>query len=220
MSSDSFPESGLTTSRLRLVRLALEHAASLRAYQVAERKRLQPWEPLRDDAYFEPAAFRERLASAQDLMSRGQALQLLAFARPNGDLVAECNFTNVVRGPFQACHLGYSVAAAWEGQGCMSETLRAGIDFMFNVVGLHRIMANYQPENTRSAHLLSKLGFEKEGYARAYLMINGSWADHVLTSLVKEDCVFDADVSFGQMPPLAVDHVAELDDQQKLKRLT
>jgi [ribosomal protein S5]-alanine N-acetyltransferase len=49
---------------------------------------------------------------------------------------------------------------------------------------LSRIMANHRPENTRSANLLAKLGFEREGLARAYLRINGAWADHVLTSLI------------------------------------
>jgi ribosomal-protein-alanine N-acetyltransferase len=44
-------------------------------------------------------------------------------------------------------------------------------------------MANYRPENTRSAGLPQRPGFEHEGRARAYLKIDGSWADHVLTSL-------------------------------------
>jgi ribosomal-protein-alanine N-acetyltransferase len=31
---------------------------------------------------------------------------------------------------------------------------------------------------------LHSLGFEKEGYAKSYLQINGRWQDHVLTSLL------------------------------------
>lgn len=41
-----------------------------------------------------------------------------------------------------------------------------------------------QPHNQRSGQLLARLGFEREGLARAYLHINGAWADHVLTSLI------------------------------------
>ncbi len=48
---------------------------------------------------------------------------------------------------------------------------------------MHRIMANYMPHNMRSGHLLTKLGFEREGYAKQYLQINGEWRDHVLTAL-------------------------------------
>jgi len=39
---------------------------------------------------------------------------------------------------------------------------------------LYRIMANDRPENLRSARLLTHLGFETEGKARAYLQINGA----------------------------------------------
>ena len=45
-------------------------------------------------------------------------------------------------------------------------------------------MASYRPENDRSGRLLASLGFEHEGLAKAYLKIDGQWADHVLTSLV------------------------------------
>ncbi|EKT56688.1 ribosomal-protein-S5-alanine N-acetyltransferase [Providencia rettgeri Dmel1] len=39
------------------------------------------------------------------------------------------------------------------------------------------------PHNMRSGNLLTKLGFEREGYAKQYLQINGEWRDHVLTAL-------------------------------------
>jgi ribosomal-protein-alanine N-acetyltransferase len=40
------------------------------------------------------------------------------------------------------------------------------------------------PENERSANLLKTLGFEREGYAKRYLLINGQWEDHVLSALI------------------------------------
>jgi ribosomal-protein-alanine N-acetyltransferase len=44
-------------------------------------------------------------------------------------------------------------------------------------------MASYLPHNQRSGKLLKRLGFVVEGYARDYLLINGLWQDHILTSL-------------------------------------
>ena len=44
-------------------------------------------------------------------------------------------------------------------------------------------MANDMPHNKRSGDLLARLGFEKEGYAKDYLLIDGEWRDHVLTAL-------------------------------------
>ena len=65
----------------------------------------------------------------------------------------------------------------------MSEAIKKAIDYMFCEQNIHRIMANYMPSNTRSAKLLKKLGFTIEGLAKDYLLINGKWEDHVLTSL-------------------------------------
>jgi ribosomal-protein-alanine N-acetyltransferase len=45
-------------------------------------------------------------------------------------------------------------------------------------------MANHMPSNVKSERLLRTLGFEREGYARAYLKIAGKWEDMVLNALI------------------------------------
>jgi ribosomal-protein-alanine N-acetyltransferase len=52
--------------------------------------------------------------------------------------------------------------------------------FCFRTLRLHRVEAACIPENAASVRLLEKSGFTREGYARAYLCINGSWQDHFL----------------------------------------
>ncbi len=69
----------------------------------------------------------------------------------------------------------------------MFEVAQASIKHMFEVVRVHRIMANHLPENFRSEKLLKRLGFDREGYARNYLKINGQWRDHLLNSLINPD---------------------------------
>ena len=69
----------------------------------------------------------------------------------------------------------------------MSEAVAKAIEYMFEQQKLHRIMANYMPSNERSARLLHKLGFVVEGCAKKYLLINGQWEDHILTSLTNEN---------------------------------
>ena len=90
----------------------------------------------------------------------------------------------MVRGVFQACHLGYAVAQRWQGRGLMREALESGLEWAFGPLGLHRVMANYMPRNERSGKLLERLGFEREGYAKRYLCIAGVWEDHVLTARI------------------------------------
>jgi ribosomal-protein-alanine N-acetyltransferase len=54
---------------------------------------------------------------------------------------------------------------------------------------LHRVEAACIPTNISSAKLLERCGFVREGYARAYLRINGAWQDHILFSLLATDSI-------------------------------
>jgi [ribosomal protein S5]-alanine N-acetyltransferase len=178
----TFPATEINTNRLLLLAAHPSHARALQEYLLQNRAFLQPWEPSRDDAFFELDAITERLETMVEKIASGEALHLLIFSQDN--IIGTCNFSNIVRGAFQACHLGYALAESAQGQGLMHEALTAAIVHVFDEMRLHRIMANYRPENERSAHLLERLGFEREGEARAYLKINGVWADHVLTALI------------------------------------
>ncbi len=94
------------------------------------------------------------------------------------------NFSNVVRGSFHACYLGYSIAQKCGRQGLMFEALTAAIRYMQRTQHIHRIMANYMPHNKRSGVAGAAWVFEKEGYAKDwFLLIDGQWRDHVLTAL-------------------------------------
>ena len=114
---------------------------------------------------------------------RGLVLYLFLKGKPR-EIVGHASLSNIVRGAFQACHLGYALRKGHEGKGLMTEALRAVLRHAFGPMGLHRVMANHMPANRRSARVLKGLGFRREGLAKNYLRIAGRWEDHVLTSLV------------------------------------
>ena len=107
-------------------------------------------------------------------------------------MIGRINYTQIARGPFQSCMLGYAIDHAHEGQGLMREALEATIEHVFAVLRLHRIQANYVPDNARSGRLLERLGFVSEGLAKDYLFIDGAWRDHVLTARLNP--AFDASI--------------------------
>jgi ribosomal-protein-alanine N-acetyltransferase len=178
----------LITDRLTLRPPQLTDAPAIQQFSIANRHHLQPWQPVRPAGYFGLNTVEQRVAHVEHERLAGRALHLLVLTHSTDDtperIVGECNFSNIVLGVFQACHLGYALAEQAQGRGLMTEALRAGITYVFDELGLHRVMANYLPQNARSARVLDSLGFEREGLARAYLKINGEWADHVLTSLI------------------------------------
>lgn len=104
------------------------------------------------------------------------------FLIQDQEIIGIIGISNIVRGAFQAAYLGYNIDEAHQGKGYMTEALEEIIFFAFSALNLHRLMANYRPENLASARVLEKLGFVKEGFAKNYLRINGNWADHILTS--------------------------------------
>jgi len=128
---------------------------------------------------------RARLKAQKRLWKQGRGYRFYGFK--DGELVLDLGLSNVVRGAFQAAHLGYRTAQAHEGQGLMTEALEAVVGYAFDTLNLHRLMANYQPWNVGSGRVLEKVGFEREGLAKDYLFINGQWRDHVLTALVNDN---------------------------------
>lgn len=123
-------------------------------------------------------------AALQD-HAQGTGVHFLVFEPARVDaIIGNISLTNIVRGVFLACHLGYRIDAAHEGKGFMGEAVACALRYAFNELALHRVMANYMPTNARSGALLRRLGFSVEGHARDYLFLNGVWQDHVLTSLL------------------------------------
>jgi len=180
------PEIATERLTLRVARPGME-AGHVRFLQQNHASHLAQWSPPPAPGFFTEGFWADRLVAALDEFHAGRAIRFVMQARGapvEGEILGTVNYTNIVRGAFQACHLGYQVAKAHEGRGLMTEALRATNAFAFDHARLHRIMANYRPENDRSARVLERLGFVREGFAKDYLFIDGAWRDHVLTALV------------------------------------
>jgi len=128
-----------------------------------------------------------RFAAYLDRADRDDQANYLIRHRACGGLVGVANISNIVRGGLQSGYLGYGAFASHAGRGLMAEGLRAVLDAVFGKLRLHRVEANIQPGNARSIALVRRLGFEKEGYSRRYLLIDGDWRDHERWALLAED---------------------------------
>lgn len=162
----------------------ISHAPLLCQYYLKNKSHLQSWEPQRDETFYTEKYWKQQAIDALILFKNKMAVKLIALDESETHIIASCNFSNIVMGCFYACHLGYSIDKDYEGKGLMYEVIKASINHIHDSFKLHRIMANHVINNKRSERLLSKLGFEKEGFAKSYLKINGQWQDHVLNSLI------------------------------------
>ncbi len=135
--------------------------------------------------------WRMRIESVRREFLDDRSCKTFIFDRDDATVIGAATLSEFVRGPFQAAYLGYSLAQERQGQGLMHAALKLLLTFAFTKLNLHRIMANYMPRNHRSAAVLERLGFVKEGTAKDYLLINGVWQDHVLTSLTNQHWTAD-----------------------------
>ncbi len=180
----------LQTSRLELLSPSLVSAGQVQAFFQRNRSFLTPWNPQFSDQFFRLDMQRLRLEQECTLWRQGRQVRFYLrrrSAETDQRVIGHLGFSNIVRGAFQSCHLGYAVDQDVEGQGYMSEALREAIRFAFDTLHLHRIEANIMPANQRSRCLVQRLGFVEEGYARQYLKINGVWQDHIHYVLLNSD---------------------------------
>jgi len=178
----------LQTPRLLMRVPTAEDAEAMAGFVSRNREHLRPSEPERPDAYFTPFFWADELSTLPARVLREELVSFILLPRSgqSREIIGHCTLSGIARGPFQAAYLGYGLAEAQVGHGLMSEALRSVLHYSFTSLKLHRVMANYVPTNERSARVLDRLGFQREGYARSYLRLDGQWRDHVLTALTND----------------------------------
>lgn len=147
---------------------------------------LTPWEPTWAGDDLTRNSFRRRLRRNSQEIEGDEAYPFFVF-RDDDILVGGLTLGQVKRGVAQVATLGYWMGAPYAGKGLMSSAVRAAIQFSFTSLRLHRLEAACLPHNLASIRLLEGVGFQREGYARAYLRINGLWQDHLLFGLLATD---------------------------------
>ncbi|MBG0808945.1 GNAT family N-acetyltransferase [Methylosinus sp. H3A] len=148
---------------------------------------LTPWEPSWPSDDLTRASFRYRVRRHAEEMARDEAYSFFVFREADDVLVGGLTLGHVRRGVSQAATLGYWMGEPYAGKGYMSRAVRAALDYAFNRQRLHRIEAACLPSNAASIRLLERNGFKQEGFARAYLNINGQWRDHLLFARLDSD---------------------------------
>ena len=183
------PESGLKLNgegvRLRPARWA--DYGQWSALRGASRAFLQPWEPTWAEDDLTRAAFRRRLATYQRDMDAGVAFPFFVFREEDGQLVGAITVSNVRRGVAQMASIGYWVGQPHARRGYTLAAVKVACRFAFEQLGLHRVEAACIPTNEASAGVLLKAGFVEEGFAKAYLKIDGDWRDHRLFGLLSPE---------------------------------
>lgn len=148
---------------------------------------LKPWEPTWPVDALTRATFGRRLRRQAQDWREDEGYSFLVFRNEDERLVGGLALTNVRRGVAQVATLGYWIGEPYARQGFMSGAVKLALEFAFTQLSLHRVEAACLPTNQASRGVLEKTGFTQEGYARGYLRIDGTWRDHVLYAVLRDE---------------------------------
>jgi RimJ/RimL family protein N-acetyltransferase len=171
----------LTSERLLLRRFQPGDLDAFVAYrsdpQVA---RYQSWE-----LPYLPSQARQFLADLQAIHPDipGEWFQFAVALRQTGLLIGDCAALVCADDPRQA-EIGFTLGRAHQGQGYGTEAVRRLLDYLLIQRGKHRVSANCDARNTRSAALLERVGMRREGHLRESTWCNGEWTSELLYAVL------------------------------------
>ena len=83
--------------------------------------------------------------------------------------------------------IGYVLNRRYWGRGYATELAEALIGFGFKEMGLHRIYATCDIDNTASAHVMEKIGMQREGRLREYRLQGPNWRDQFIYAILDHE---------------------------------
>jgi len=116
------------------------------------------------EQWVDPA--NERIDFVPERPSDGQVRRWIegtwgVWERETGELVGDC--TLFFEDGIQQWELAYGFRRDRWGRGYATEAGEACVRYGFDVLGVEKIVADVDPQNPASAHVLEKLGFKKTG---------------------------------------------------------
>ncbi len=175
------------TERLDAYLISRPLAGAYLAYEKRNRELFRAYSIIQKESYYTLGSFQDVSDRQYALYEEHRMLPLLFFEKgKRKHVIALVSLSQLVWGPFRSGKLSYSVDEDKLRQGYGSEAVSSVISYAFHELGLHRIEAHIQKDNTVSLSFANHLGFQEEGTAKGYLYRNGVWVDHLRLSLFND----------------------------------
>jgi ribosomal-protein-alanine N-acetyltransferase len=157
-------------------------------FYIENRPYFEPYEPTRPNAFYTLEFQQAAIKYEYDDTVKGHSLRYYLYLKDSPDtMIGTINFFNIRPMPFSTASIGYKLHHDYWGRGYATEACQAAISVMFTDYNTHRIEAKVSPENTRSIHVLDRLGFTYEGIEYKSVNVEGIFKDHIRFSLINND---------------------------------
>ena len=167
---------------LRIIRH--RDAKTIERLVLSNREWLRPWEATNPHG---PTSFdfKAQIRSLLRALESNDGIPFVILYK--GEIVGQLNVANILHGSVSSCVIGYWIAPEVAGLGITPTAVALAMDYMFKVVGLHRVEIDIRPENEASIRVVEKLGLRYEGLKENYIHINNDWRDHHVFALTSDE---------------------------------
>lgn len=173
----------IESERLILRRFEDRDLASFVAYRSdPEVARYQSWDSCDEQ---EARAFIREMASARP-GAPGEWFQVAVESKETGGLIGDCALQVDEQERYRA-EIGFTLAREQQGKGFASEAVVRLLDYAFDELGLHRVVAIADCRNAPSWALLERIGMRREGHLLENVWFKGEWADEYLYAVLKDE---------------------------------
>jgi ribosomal-protein-alanine N-acetyltransferase len=179
--SNSF---ALTHGEISLRVIKSRDAKTVERLVLSNREWLRPWEATNPHG---PTSFdfRAQIRGLLRQLENDEGIPFLILYK--GEVVGQLNVANILHGSVSSCVIGYWIIPDVAGKGITPTAVALAMDYVYKVVGLHRVEIDIRPENKASVRVVEKLGLRYEGLKKNYIHINNGWRDHLVFALTADE---------------------------------
>ncbi len=177
------PFTRIESERLLLRRFQDSDLAPFTAYRNdPEVAKYQDWDSCGQQ---EAMAFIREMEAARP-GAPGEWFQFAIESKETGALIGDCALRVDEHEPYRA-EIGFTLAREHHGRGLAFEAVSRLLDYAFDALRLHRVVAIADCKNAPSVALLERLGMRREGHFIENTWFKGRWADEYLYAVLKTE---------------------------------
>ena len=181
------PPVPIRTERLVLRHITVDDLDALRYYTDPEVCRYLPFPPA------DETALAARVAMMAERLAPSEPNEVLSLAVVHedtliGDLIIRLRARVNDQTAPSVAEIGWAFAPSYTGRGFATEAATALVDLAFGHYPLHRLVAQLDPRNERSAALCERIGMTREAHLRQdWPEADGTWGDNVIYGLLRDE---------------------------------
>ncbi|MBU3742520.1 MAG: GNAT family N-acetyltransferase [Candidatus Kapabacteria bacterium] len=168
---------------LKLELIDDHHAGALFAMLNNDKLYLREWMPWVDSQQ----SVDDTIRFVQHARKRHEAQNGFELAIMSNDSLVGILGVHTIDHINRKCSLGYWLGEGYQGQGFMTKSCQALIDYCYDTLDLNRIEIRCATHNYKSQGIPKRLHFIHEGTMRQAEYLNGAFVDHHLYAKLKSD---------------------------------